>query len=118
MKFSRILAAFLILIMSSGHALAAVCSVSCATMDMDIQQQVLEVEMSGMDMHDCHDTDSSQKQPTSKHQNCTMAGCHFSQVVLDTNAKHQAPKFASVFLPVFISTAISADQPPPIKPPA
>lgn len=118
MKFSRILAAFLILVLASSSALAAVCAASCASLQM--QERVLELESSGMDMHDCHQADSTQQQqqPETEHQNCTMAGCHFSQVVFDTSFKHQIPELISALQPVFISTAISADQPPPIKPPA
>jgi len=116
MKFSRMLAAFLILALASSSALAAVCAASCASLLM--QEQVLEMASSSMDMHDCHQADSTQQQPETEHQNCTMAGCHFSQVVFDNDFKHQIPDLISVLQPVFISTAISADQPPPIKPPA
>ena len=116
MKFSRMLAAFLVLALASSPALAAVCAASCASPQM--QEQVLELELSGMDMHDCHQADSTQQQPEKEHQNCTMAGCHFSQVMFDHDFKHQNPDLIGALLPVFISTAISADQPPPIKPPA
>lgn len=116
MKLSRILAVFLILTLASSSALTAVCAASCASLQM--QQQVVELDLSGMDMHDCHQADSTQQQSEAEHQNCTMAGCHFSQVVFDNDFKHQIPDLISALQPVFISTAISADQPPPIKPPA
>lgn len=116
MKLSRILAVFLILTLASSSALAAVCAASCASLQM--QKQVVELDFSGMDMPDCHQADSTQQQSEAEHQNCTMAGCHFSQVVFDNNFKHQIPGLISALQPVFISTAISADQPPPIKPPA
>lgn len=116
MKLSRILAFFLILTLASSSALAAMCAASCTSLQM--QQQVVELDLSGMDMHDCHQADSTQQQSEAEHQNCTMAGCHFSQVVFDNDSKHQIPDLISALQPVFISTAISADQPPPIKPPA
>lgn len=119
MKFTRTWIVFIAMIMASSQVLAAVCSISCAGLVDNTHQQTFSVGMADMDMTDCHDTNSSQDQQSSKHVNCSMMGCHSSQLlVLDMGAKGLAPVLSNAALPQFISIAITADQPPPIKPPA
>jgi hypothetical protein len=119
MKFTRSLIVFLIMVMASSQALAAVCSISCADPSHSTHQQLLNIEMADTSMTNCHDNASSDEPQPSKHLNCSMAGCHFAQIVVpDLDVKGLIPILCDSALPQFISTAISADQPPPIKPPA
>ena len=62
--------------------------------------------------------DADKHQPD-EHQGCMMAGCHFSAAVpLLSLARLQVIDFASTMLPGFEPSAVFADLPPPIKPPA
>lgn len=121
MKFIRIIAALLIMVMATTPAMAAVCAIQCADMGADMAAAKVMMDKAMMDMPDCHehspvpDTD----QASHNHKSCNMAGCHIVQVtpLLDRDK----PVFAVVTDTAFQqadSQAISADLSPPIKPPA
>lgn len=125
MKFTRIIALALILVLASSQALAAACSTSCLT--SIIGAQAVSTEMADMAADHCHHQQPAPNQHQSQHQDqhqdqhktCTMAGCHFSQTApAGTLATYATPYFSNTTLPHFVPLALSADLSPPIKPPA
>jgi hypothetical protein len=117
MKFSRILALALILVLASSQALAAACSTSCLM--SNIETQATSAEMADMDSDHCHHQKPAQDQHQEQHKTCTMAGCHASQAApLGLLATYTTPHFSNTTLPHFVPLAVSADLSPPIKPPA
>ncbi|OGV75635.1 MAG: hypothetical protein A3I83_09450 [Methylotenera sp. RIFCSPLOWO2_02_FULL_45_14] len=62
---------------------------------------------------------SDKHQSNAEHKGCTMAGgCHFSQAAPASPILLLSVNYTSVTLPHFTSSALGADVPPPIKPPA
>ncbi|MDP3004649.1 hypothetical protein [Methylotenera sp.] len=133
MKYLRIIATFLILVMASSPVLAAVCSISCAgsfnTVDFILND--VSSDSSAMTADHCHHgvadagKHESSKQASDKHQSnaehkgCTMAGgCHFAQAAPASPILLLFVNYTSVTLPHFTPIALAADVPPPIKPPA
>ncbi|HZV99034.1 MAG TPA: hypothetical protein VFF74_08605 [Methylophilaceae bacterium] len=117
MKFTRIIALALILVLASSQALAAACSTSCLT--SIIGAQAVSTEMADMDADPCHHQQPAPNQHQDQHKTCTMAGCHFSQTApAGLLATYGTPYFSNTTLPHFVPLALSADLSPPIKPPA
>jgi len=118
MKLIRIIASFLIMVMASSPALAAACSSSCAYQDAASNMAAVS-DMGTMDMSHCEQHKEDQNQAPSDTPHSSMAGCHFVVAAQMSSVPSIAtPDFSIVVLPRFISTAISADTSPPIKPPA
>ncbi|MDP2379135.1 MAG: hypothetical protein Q8M35_01395 [Pseudohongiella sp.] len=138
MKYLRTIATFLILVMASSPVLAAVCSISCAAESNTVGFIANDVSsnLSTMTADHCqhgvaaagkHESSkqTSDKQAYDKHQSnaehkgCTMAGgCHFAQAAPVSPILLLSVNYTSVTLPHFTPTALAADVPPPIKPPA
>lgn len=75
-------------------------------------------EDSAANEHCQHDSDSSDQQHPKKTA-CSITGCHFAQTAaFPSDSQQFLFKTAVTDFPRFISTAVSADLPPPIKPPA
>jgi hypothetical protein len=123
MKFVRIIAAALILSLVSAPALAAVCTISCAAGSTINSITSAHHTASAMAMEHCNMPQSG-KNDTDKHQpdehkGCMMADCNFSVVAsLPSFAQLQSIDFDGTTLPSFNPSAVFADLPPPIKPPA
>jgi hypothetical protein len=121
MKFARIIAAALILTLVSAPALAAVCATSCAagsTINLVTSAHHDDAAMDHCNMSQSGKNDTGKHQPD-EHKDCMMAGCHFSVAAsLLPLAQLQVIDFTSTTLPGFDPSAVFADLPPPIKPPA
>ncbi|MDI1309303.1 MAG: hypothetical protein PSV17_07705 [Methylotenera sp.] len=121
MKLLRLISVFLILVLASSPVLASACAISCALGSMNGSQQIMSMDMSSMDANHCKlmqkSSDHHGKQ--TQHNNCTMAGCHFS-VATTLDLDHQDFSFNDTSKqPIhFNSFGLSADPYPPIKPPA
>lgn len=119
MKFPRILAAVLILVMVSSQALANVCSTSCLYSEM--QSTITSPADSAKNSDHCDQCPKShdQGQSRSKHQMCLMAGCYSVQGAhIEPIAVHHVPEFSNTLLPLLTPNGFSAELSPPIKPPA
>lgn len=120
MKLKSIIAIFMAVMLISSQALAAACSTACFGMsDQTTHSQESMDQHADTDHCDHGTADSDQDEPASKSSSCSMAGCHLAQTVAFPSETDK-PVFrasGSIF-PQFISTAVTADQPPPIKPPA
>jgi hypothetical protein len=117
MKFVRAISVILILMLATGPALAAACSASCLAAEMQAQMSTDAAGMAGMDH--CQHQKSSQNQQQTKHGHCSMIGCQsVSAAQMGEDTSLVAPEFASTALPKFTSFGVSAELPPPIKPPA
>jgi len=120
MKFSRLVAVFLILVLTTSQALAAVCSASCLISSVEPYTQ-LDAALGGelaANEHCQHNSDSSDQHHPKKTA-CSIAGCHLAQTATFPSDSQQFLFRTPVTdFPRFISTAVSADLPPPIKPPA
>ena len=117
MKFSSIVAIFLMLVLTSSQVIAAACSVSCAMASQE-QMQFGAVLNSSTGDHCQHEPTNKAKQ-THKGNTCTMAGCHLAQSIAFASESSKATFYAlDMKYPRFTSISISADIPPPIKPPA
>lgn len=118
MKFVRIIASILIMVMASSPVLAAACSSSCAYQDVASNMAAVS-DMGAMDMSHCEQHKEDQNQAPSDTAHSSMAGCHLVVAAQMTSVPSiTTPDFRVVVPPRFISTAISADTSPPIKPPA
>lgn len=118
MKFTRILAAILILLMVSSQALASICSTSCMVSEMQ-SRMTTSANTAVTQSHHCDHQQSHKDQHQSKHQMCFMVGCHGMQgAQIEPNATHQAPVFSNPTLPKFTPNGLSTELSPPIKPPA
>ncbi|HEX5538265.1 MAG TPA: hypothetical protein VFX01_00625 [Methylophilaceae bacterium] len=124
MKLARLLAIVLILVLSSSPAMAAMCAAKCA--GGALMSALHEPDSAAGNtatahcehMQDAHDK-STQHQQHAAHKSCSMAGCHFSVAVpLLPPAQFAAVQFDNSALPYFGPFAVSAELPPPIKPPA
>jgi hypothetical protein len=135
MKHLRTIATFLILVMASSPVLAAACSISCVTgsfvPSVSSHVNLIASDSSAMTADHCHHgvTDAgkheSSKQTSDNHQSnaehkgCTMAGgCHFTQAAPASPILLLSVNYTCVTLPHFTPSALAADVPPPIKPPA
>ena len=116
MKLRNVFAVLMIMVLSIGPAMAAQCNASCTNSDDTSMSSMGSVE----DMKDCDHCpkqNSSHDQTVNDH--CKMAGCHtvsaaaYFHVIKPSRSEHK-----TAVHPQFISTAVSADLPPPIKPPA
>jgi hypothetical protein len=121
MKFPRIIAAVLIMIMVSSPVLAADCAVACATGSMMTQKVAANNDSSKMSMSDCHmaSHEQNKNKTPSEHKDCAMAGCNLTQT---TSAPYSVrvlfPEQPISFYPGFDQTEASVDLSPPLKPPA
>lgn len=120
MKLKSITAIFMAIMLISSQALAAACSTAC----VDVLDQASHSHQT-MDQHadadhcDKGSPDSDQDAPSSKSSSCSMAGCHLAQTVaFASETEKPAIQASDSNFPQFISPAVTADQPPPIKPPA
>lgn len=118
MKFSRLVAAVLIFVLTASQAMAAVCSASCLMGEQYTQLNAALDGDSAASEHCQHDGDS-RDQHHPKKTACSIAGCHLAQTATFPSDSQQFLFRTPVTdFPRFISTAVSADLPPPIKPPA
>lgn len=121
MKFIRIIAALLIMVMATTPAMAAVCAIQCADMGAGMAAADVMMNKVMMDMPDCHEHSSAPDTDKTSHnyKSCNMAGCHIVQMtpLLDRDKPIFAVATDTAF-PRADSQAISADLSPPIKPPA
>jgi hypothetical protein len=116
MKFRPIIALFLMLVLTTSQALAAACFASCIESG-DEHTQMIAPGDNNLNEHCQHDSQSSDEQHSKDA--CSMVGCHLAQTpTFATESQQFLFKTASTDFPRFISTAVSADLPPPIKPPA
>lgn len=120
MKLKSIIAIFMAVMLISSQAFAAACSTAC----LEMQDQQTHSHQS-IDQHadadhcDHGSNESEQDSSSSKDTTCSMAGCHLAQtVVFACETAKPAIQASDSNFPQFISTAVTADQPPPIKPPA
>jgi hypothetical protein len=120
MKLKNVIAIFLVIMLTTSQALAAACSVACGMPDQQ-QQSQQSMHHHAAEEH-CHHDDSDDSQDSnesSKNSTCSMAGCHLLHAVTFTSESNKPFIEASGSIyPKFISTAVTADQLPPIKPPA
>lgn len=115
----RAIAIFLILVLASSPALAAICATSCAS--NTIISSVHSDDMSGI--KNCHEGSMSKNKstPNAEHKSCAMgAGCHFTQVTppIDLSSKYVFTDLTSISFPRFVPLEKSIDLSPPLKPPA
>jgi hypothetical protein len=115
MSCRRIFAVFLITILTISPVWASYCITECTHAEMNVSM-VMESTQEMAGMADCHD--HSIPQPSKKDGYCSMAGCHVISSACFHADTHQflKPDNSEPFR--FISIAISADTPPPVKPPA
>lgn len=120
MKQKSIIAVFVAVMLISSQALAAACSTACLGMlDQQTHSQQSMDQQVDADHCDHESTDSGQDSPSSNSTSCSMTGCHLAQTVAFASETDKPFLQASDSdFPQFISTAVTADQPPPIKPPA
>lgn len=120
MKFIRIIATLLIMLMATTPAMAAVCAIQCADRGADMRADMAAAKAM-MDMPDCHGHSPAPDTDNTSHnfKSCNMAGCHIVHVtpLLDRDKPVFAVATETAF-PRTDSQAISADLSPPIKPPA
>lgn len=125
MKPFRAIAMFLILVLASSPALAAICATSCAS--QTIMSSVHSDDMSGM--KNCHEdsmnknksTPNSEHKSNNEHKSCAMgAGCHFTQLTspADLSSKYVFADSTTISFPRFTPFEKSIDLSPPLKPPA
>lgn len=121
MKLLRFISVFLVLVLALSPVLASACAISCALGSTKGSQQTMSMDMSSMDANHCKfmQKSSGRHGKQTQHNNCTMAGCHFS-VATTLDFGHTDFTFNhSSNQPVhFNSFGLSADRYPPIKPPA
>lgn len=127
MKLMRLMTMLLILILASSPVLASVCSVSCALDQAShLQQGKFEIAMPSMDAGHCEHMQQSQpvqhsdtQDSSQQHNYCSMAGCHFSiAATLELGKQDFMLNVPEHKLLHFNDFRLSADLPPPIKPPA
>ncbi len=121
MKFPRVLAIALILVMVSGQAFAAACATACSMSDIQASTSKAMQHMEGMSAKDCQHSMPSKDDHRSSHQatGCNMAGCHLTQVAtIERTTAQQVYAISGTVLALRNPIAVSADLPPPIKPPA
>jgi C1A family cysteine protease len=121
MKFPRIIAAVLIMIMTSSPVLAADCAVACATGSMMTQKVAANNDSSTMSMSNCHmATHEQNKNKTSgEHKDCAMAGCNLAQTTpAPYSVRAFFPEQPISSYPSFDQAEASVDLSPPLKPPA
>jgi hypothetical protein len=120
MKFARMMAAALILVMATTPALAAACAASCAMRSLSMASA--DDGSTSMAADHCQHAapEQNQHQPQTDAKGCAMAaGCHYAQAMSITpSAQIFLPDLTSTALPHFSLSATGADLPPPIKPPA
>ena len=120
MKLKSITAIFMAVMLISSQALAAACATACVGMFEQTTQSHQSMDQHTVADHCDHGSaDSDQDEPTSKSSSCSMAGCYLAQTVaFASETDKPAIQASDSNFPQFISTAVTADQPPPIKPPA
>jgi len=113
MKFARSIAVLLIFLMIAPAAWAAACASSCA---MGAQQMS---QMQAADGMNCYHNDTAPNQASDNPNDCAMAAaCHFAACAALAPASHVS--FSKIDVPFALSIAsapLSADTPPPYKPP-
>lgn len=118
MKSFHTLVVFLILVLATSPALAAICATSCAS--QSVMTSLGSDNMSGM--KNCHESSINHKnKPSAEHKSCAMgAGCHFTQVtpVNDSSMQYVFTELSNISFPRFVPFEKSIDLSPPLKPPA
>lgn len=119
MKSFRSIAVMLVLVLASSPALAAICTISCASQSAMTLLQSNDLT----ETQHCHEGSMSKGEntPNSEHKSCVMgAVCHFSQVIseVDSLSKYVFADSTSAFFPKFVPSDKSIDISPPLKPPA
>lgn len=113
MKFARSIAVLLIFLTIAPASWAMACASHCA---MD-SQSMSEAQASGAMA--CHQTDASRNQTSDNPNDCAMATvCHFAASAALSPAAHVP--FSKIDAPFALSIAsapLSAETPPPYKPP-
>lgn len=115
MSLNQIISVALIMVLSIGPALSAECNLDC----MGETISAVQTDMQGME--DCNHCPKHEDEEGSDsgHKHCNMAGCHISSSIgLFTSSVMNFPELQSSLKSHLISRAISAELPPPIKPPA
>jgi hypothetical protein len=116
MNFPRVIALFLILVLTTSQSVAAACYASCIKNGGE-HSQMTAPKANNSDEHCQHVSKDSDEQHSKDA--CSMIGCHLAQTpTFVTEPQQFVFKITSTDFPRFISTTISADLPPPIKPPA
>lgn len=119
MGITRIAAMVLILVLTSGQALAAACATTCAMPGTQMDLSMGDMDMEGMDMENCHQAKPAKDDHSKSHQTCHMAGCHLAQAApFESALSNHFPALADSQLPHIYPSARSAELAPPIKPPA
>ena len=119
MKFFRLIAVMLILVLASTPTLAAICATSCAS-----ESAMTSLSSSDMsEMQHCHEDSKGThtNKPSTEHKSCAMgATCHFTQVIseLDSLSRFVFLDLTSESFPKFVPQEKSIDLSPPLKPPA
>ena len=117
MNLKQLLTTVLVLMLAISPAMAAYCDASCSLG----QLMPDAAHTSSVDMADCHQHLDQQpaENTTDFHDDCGMTGCHTASSAIFFQADAYPPVYDSSTLHSrFIPTALSADLPPPIKPPA
>jgi|LNFM01.1.fsa_nt_gb hypothetical protein len=125
MRTIRAIAVFLILVLASSPALAAICATSCAS--QTVMSSMHLDDMSGM--KNCHEVlmnknkskADTEHKSNNDHNTCAMgAGCHFTQLTppIDLSSKYVFTDLTSISFPRFVPSEKSIDLSPPLKPPA
>jgi hypothetical protein len=116
MKLSHTIAVFLMLVLTTSQALASACYASCIK-NGDQHSQMEAIGNNNSDEHCQHDSKDSDEQHSIDA--CSMVGCHLAQTpTFATESQQFFFKKTSIDFLRFTSIAVSADLPPPIKPPA
>ena len=103
------------MVLSIGPALSAECNLDC----MGETISAVQPDMEGMEDCDHCPKHENHQDVDSGHKHCNMAGCHvLSSLGVFTVSGMDFPELQSLLKSQFISAAISAEVPPPIKPPA
>lgn len=117
MNFRQLLTAILILMLATSPALASYCMTACM---QESAAASLSQDVAMMDMEHCDHQSMlhSDKKSTDSHDHCSMAGCHATPLAYFPVLPEQFHDLSAQQHLQFIPTALSADTPPPIKPPA
>lgn len=127
----RALAICLILTLIASPAMAAICALQCASGEMAAASQVASQVMDGSmhvamavddGMMHCHDeaasTQGDQNAADNAHATCSMAGCHVAQAASSLQLTLTVFDYTPILGAGMLASQISADLPPPTKPPA
>ena len=117
MRVRTLLAVVLIMVLSIGPALAANCSAICFSLEQNITSAMEEGAGAMTNCEHCPKPEPVNESSYSSDE-CNMAGCHVTAAAYfhsETSSNAQPGENAP---PQFVFNTVSADLPPPIKPPA